>query len=190
MARRRPRNRETERFVARHQASPLGIYGDDAEQKVMALIDAKDGDYFRPSLHPKGDEASSAWDNMLFTGIKTDLQRELVSQAKRHYGLEAPLPVPASRKPEPVAVVPVVVSKPAAKAEKYKEKKVEEVKEAMPEVVQDIQEDLLRRDAFTAGLLEDDDGIDDWLLAAAGIGLLGTGGVAGRATAPDEEEDS
>ena len=96
MARKRRRNRETELFVARKQAAPLRVYGDEretAEQKMLALIDAKGGDYFRPSLHPQGEAAHSAWDHMAYTGVKTPLQKELVAQARLHYGLDAPATV-------------------------------------------------------------------------------------------------
>ncbi len=88
----RRRNRETEKWVAQKTAPIIGIYDDEMDDKLtkmLRLIDAKDGDFYQPSLNPNPG-SQPAWDHIAFTGAKTDLQKELVAEARRYYGLDAP----------------------------------------------------------------------------------------------------
>ena len=82
----RARNRMTEEYVAAKQAPFIGI---DKEQ-LLGLIDAKGGDYFRTDLHPRGEEASSAWDHLPYKARYDDLDNELIAQAKAYYGIGSP----------------------------------------------------------------------------------------------------
>ena len=138
MARRKVRKHDLEKHIAHQQAPYLGIYDDELDTrdtKMMRLIDAKDGDFYQPSLNPNPG-AQSAWDHIAYTGVKTDLQKELVAEARRYYGLDGPqltnLPpeietklvemfpaaAPAPSAPTPPAPVPAP-SRPANNPKQY-----------------------------------------------------------------------
>ena len=179
MARRKVRKHDLEQYVARQQAPYLKIYDDEIDTrdtKMMRLIDAKDGDFYQPSLNPNPG-AQSAWDHIALTGAKTDLQNELIAEARRYYGLDAPrltnLPPEISGRLEEMFSTPTTTTttsrsvanpkqydSPIGPAEKARDLKQEYVQSIAPELSPEIQGEL-----------------DRLLNPAVGVGL-GTGGTA------------
>ena len=86
MRSRRPRNRATEEYVAGKQARYLGK---DAKE-VLALIDAKGGDYYRSDLHPdqKLIEVADGDFNTYRTG--TDAMNQVAEDMRNYYGINKP----------------------------------------------------------------------------------------------------
>ena len=76
-------------------------------EDLLKLIDAKGGDYYRPSLHPQGDAAYDAIKNFAFGGHNNPLAQEVAQDMRRYYGASLPTstPVPAPA-PQQVAVIP------------------------------------------------------------------------------------
>ena len=182
MARRKVRKHDLEQYVARQQAPYLKIYDDEIDTrdtKMMRLIDAKDGDFYQPSLNPNPG-AQSAWDHIALTGAKTDLQNELIAEARRYYGLDAPrltnLPPEISGRLEEMFSTPTTTTTapttsrsvenpkqydlPIGPAEKATDLKQAYVQSIAPELSPEIQDEL-----------------DRLLNPAVGVGL-GTGGAA------------
>jgi len=78
---RRRRNIETEKYVARRQASNMG--GIDSED-LLKLIDAKGGDYYRGDLIPTP-EGQSAYDNIGMTQSNSPmfaLQQDILDEMR------------------------------------------------------------------------------------------------------------
>ena len=178
----RRRNRETEKWVAQKTAPIIGIYDDEMDDKLtkmLRLIDAKDGDFYQPSLNPNPG-SQPAWDHIAFTGAKTDLQKELVAEARRYYGLDAPqltnLPPEIAGRLEEMFSTPTTTTTapttsrsvenpkqydlPIGPAEKATDLKQAYVQSIAPELSPEIQGEL-----------------DRLLNPAVGVGL-GTGGTA------------
>ena len=177
----RRRNRETEKWVAQKTAPIIGIYDDEMDDKLtkmLRLIDAKDGDFYQPSLNPNPG-SQPAWDHIAFTGAKTDLQKELVAEARRYYGLDAPqltnLPPEIAGRLEEMFSTPTTTTAPTTSrsvenpkqydlpigpAEKATDLKQAYVQSIAPELSPEIQDEL-----------------DRLLNPAVGVGL-GTGGTA------------
>jgi len=176
----RRRNRETEKWVAQKTAPIIGIYDDEMDDKLtkmLRLIDAKDGDFYQPSLNPNPG-SQPAWDHIAFTGAKTDLQKELVAEARRYYGLDAPqltnLPPEIAGRLEEMVSTPTTITPttsrsvenpkqydlPIGPAEKATDLKQAYVQSIAPELSPEIQDEL-----------------DRLLNPAVGVGL-GTGGAA------------
>jgi len=176
----RRRNRETEKWVAQKTAPIIGIYDDkmdDKLTKMLRLIDAKDGDFYQPSLNPNPG-SQPAWDHIAFTGAKTDLQKELVAEARRYYGLDAPqltnLPPEIAGRLEEMFSTPTTITpttsrsvenpkqydSPIGPVEKATDLKQAYVQAIAPELSPEIQGEL-----------------DRLLNPAVGVGL-GTGGTA------------
>ena len=176
----RRRNRETEKWVAQKTAPIIGIYDDkmdDKLTKMLRLIDAKDGDFYQPSLNPNPG-SQPAWDHIAFTGAKTDLQKELVAEARRYYGLDAPqltnLPPEIAGRLEEMVSTPTTITpttsrsvenlkqydSPIGPVEKATDLKQAYVQAIAPELSPEIQGEL-----------------DRLLNPAVGVGL-GTGGTA------------
>ena len=176
----RRRNRETEKWVAQKTAPIIGIYDDEMDDKLtkmLRLIDAKDGDFYQPSLNPNPG-SQPAWDHIAFTGAKTDLQKELVAEARRYYGLDAPqltnLPPEIAGRLEEMFSTPTTITpttsrsvenpkqydSPIGPVEKATDLKQAYVQSIAPELSPEIQDEL-----------------DRLLNPAVGVGL-GTGGAA------------
>jgi len=178
----RRRNRETEKWVAQKTAPIIGIYDDkmdDKLTKMLRLIDAKDGDFYQPSLNPNPG-SQPAWDHIAFTGATTPLQKELVAEARRYYGLDAPqltnLPPEIAGRLEEMFSTPTTTTTapttsrsvenpkqydlPIGPAEKATDLKQAYVQSIAPELSPEIQDEL-----------------DRLLNPAVGVGL-GTGGAA------------
>ncbi len=176
----RRRNRETEKWVAQKTAPIIGIYDDEMDDKLtkmLRLIDAKDGDFYQPSLNPNPG-AQSAWDHIALTGAKTPLQKELVAEARRYYGLDAPqltnLPPEIAGRLEEMFSTPTTITpttsrsvenpkqydSPIGPVEKATDLKQAYVQAIAPELSLEIQGEL-----------------DRLLNPAVGVGL-GTGGTA------------
>ena len=176
----RRRNRETEKWVAQKTAPIIGIYDDEMDDKLtkmLRLIDAKDGDFYQPSLNPNPG-AQSAWDHIALTGATTPLQKELVAEARRYYGLDAPqltnLPPEIAGRLEEMFSTPTTITPttsrsvenpkqydlPIGPAEKATDLKQAYVQSIAPELSPEIQDEL-----------------DRLLNPAVGVGL-GTGGAA------------
>ncbi len=176
----RRRNRETEKWVAQKTAPIIGIYDDEMDDKLtkmLRLIDAKDGDFYQPSLNPNPG-SQPAWDHIAFTGAKTDLQKELVAEARRYYGLDAPqltnLPPEIAGRLEEMVSTPTTITpttsrsvenlkqydSPIGPVEKATDLKQAYVQAIAPELSPEIQGEL-----------------DRLLNPAVGVGL-GTGGTA------------
>ena len=193
----RKRNRETELYVAQKTAPIIGVYDDEVDDrvtKVLRLIDAKDGDFYQPSLHPNPD-AQSAWDNIAYGGVKNELQRELQAEARRYYGLDEPVSVAAATpwaiKAEQAyqGLKARTEDKKTKEAKKYKQESVEKVNPALTEEVQDSIDDLLNNKSIETGVnfdLNNNKDLDQLMLLAAAVGLAGGGGfVAGTANQND-----
>ena len=180
MARRKVRKHDLEKHIAHQQAPYLGIYDDELDTrdtKMMRLIDAKDGDFYQPSLNPNTG-AQSAWDHIAYTGVKTDLQKELVAEARRYYGLDGPqltnLPPEIAGRLEEMFSTPTTITpttsrsvenpkqydSPIGPVEKATDLKQAYVQAIAPELSPEIQDEL-----------------DRLLNPAVGVGL-GTGGTA------------
>ena len=176
----RRRNRETEKWVAQKTAPIIGIYDDkmdDKLTKMLRLIDAKDGDFYQPSLNPNPG-SQPAWDHIAFTGATTPLQKELVAEARRYYGLDAPqltnLPPEIAGRLEEMVSTPTTITpttsrsvenpkqydSPIGPVEKATDLKQAYVQAIAPELSPEIQGEL-----------------DRLLNPAVGVGL-GTGGTA------------
>ena len=189
MRSRRPRNLDVEKSVAGMQAGVLGIPIED----MLKLIDAKGGDFYRADLHPQGDAAYDALKNFAFGGHNTPLIPELKADMQRFYGLQTKAAAPASP-----ANAPLQGPEPPP-AQAFKDAKVETVKETNPRAVEAIKEELIENDYINTQQivqpeikldLDEPDNMDTILLAA---GLLGAGGLGvgvGRATAPEEDDQT
>ena len=86
--RRSPKKRDPgmELYMARQQAPILGISYDDVERKMLPLIEAKGGDFYRASLNPNP-QASAAYDMLGYNSTHTPLQQEIVAEMRNYYGL-------------------------------------------------------------------------------------------------------
>ncbi len=178
MARRKVRKHDLEQYVARQQAPYLKIYDDEIDTrdtKMMRLIDAKDGDFYQPSLNPNPG-AQSAWDHIAYTGVKTDLQQELVAEARRYYGLDAPAPV---------TTVAVPVTTPAVQAQKLKEDTVELVSGVSPEVQQQLDDYLGTQNILKDIEIEELKNTSNWneamMWSALAVATAGGGFAVGTA---------
>jgi len=197
MARRKVRKRDLEQHIARQQAPYLKIYDDEIDSrdtKMMRLIDAKDGDFYQPSLNPNPG-AQSAWDHIAYTGVKTDLQQELVAEARRYYGLDAPAPVttvavPVASPAVPVTTVAVPVTTPAVQAQKLKEDTVELVSGVSPEVQQQLDDYLGTQNLIKDIEIEQLKGNDNWNKAMMWSALAVAAGGGGFAVGTANEQNN
>lgn len=95
-----------EEWIAKKQAEQMGIYGDErhtGDQKVLALIDAKGGDYYNAELHPNPG-AFDALDKYLFGGHNNPLAHEVIADMRNYYGVPGKTAAPVEQL---VAAVPV-----------------------------------------------------------------------------------
>ena len=190
MARRKVRKRDLEQHIARQQAPYLKIYDDEIDSrdtKMMRLIDAKDGDFYQPSLNPNPG-AQSAWDHIAYTGVKTDLQQELVAEARRYYGLDAPAPVTTVA--VPVTTVAVPVTTPAVQAQKLKEDTVELVSGVSPEVQQQLDDYLGTQNILKDIEIEELKNTSNWNEAMMWSALAVAAGGGGFAVGTANEQNN
>ena len=189
--------------IARKQARYMQMFGDDDWKKVDRLIQDQGNDYYRTDLFPDRPTMVQAIDDFETYRTGTPAMEQVADDMRRYYGLTAP--------------APAVVSRPApangsmqGPAQAFAAKKVAEVKQKMfgPELPPArVQDDQVMQQQIAAaeqqvqninkmiidaenelkpkGMLIDDPYLETAILAAA---ALGTGGVLGRATAPEEEE--
>ena len=207
----RNRNRATEEWVAQRQ----GLYLGKSPENMLKLIDQKGGDYYKFDLYPNQQVISDAESDFSIFKTGTPAMTQIADDMRRYYGLTPSAPLPTSI-PAP-APAPAVLSHPAptngpmqGPAQAFAAKKVAEVKQKMfgPEPPPArVEEDLMMQQQVAAaeqqqqqlesivtqaqeelkpkGMFIDDPYLETAILAA---GALATGGVLGRATAPQEEE--
>ena len=186
MAHKRRRNLDTEKYIARKQASALG--GGLEEADLLRMIDAKGGDYYKAELNPNPG-ARSAYDHFGMTGHgpTLDLQAEIAADMRRYYGLGDTAQRAADPVVRPTVSMdapmrdPVIDAPPPApptnpQAQTYKDEAVQEVINTQGDLVDDSMREFESQ--------RNKDFKDSALLALLGLG----GGVAiGKATEPKEE---
>ena len=219
MGRPRNRNRGTEEFVARKQARMMGLYNDSDVNDVLKAIDAKGGDYYRTGLNPNQELIASAEDDFNAFRLGTPAMEQLGGEMRAYYGLggtTAKAPEVIAHTPVDSQVVAtskgLINEGPVQGPQELLKEKVEQVKQNLKLVKQTpekVEEDLFSQQqvevaeqqlqqqmadidrqidqiAPAKGLIVDDPYLDSALLLAA---ALGTGGIVGRVTAPQEEEE-
>ena len=126
----------------------MGLYNEEGLEEMMRLIDANGGDYYKSDLHPNP-QAGEAIDMLPYTARYTPLQKEIIEDMRRYYGLGTPqqkpvmdvATMPAQQQKEIKAIVD-----PPTKAQATKDKFVEEIIEQNPEAIQQMAAEQLADD--------------------------------------------
>ena len=193
--RKKHRNLETEKYVAKKQINAIG--GGLELEDLLKIIDAKDGDYYKAELNPR-EGWKEAYDHFGMTGKREtlDLQEEILEEMKQYYGLNgntARTPTPAAlptevntaRTPTPAALPTEVntarTPTPAALPTEVKDKYVNDI---LGYDVQARYDDLLKPRGI---VFKDMHPLKEAALFGGAALLTGTG--AGAAVAGNDEED-
>jgi len=209
---RRPRqlNPAMREGIARKQARYMQMFGENDWKTIDRAIQDKGNDYYRTDLFPDRPTMVKAIDDFETYRTGTPAMEQVANDMRAYYGLTSSASLPAS--------TPTVVTRPApadgpmqGPAQAFAAKKVAEVKQKMfgPELPPArVEDDLIMQQQIAAadqqqqqinnlvtqaqeelkpkGMFIDDPYLETALLAAA---ALGTGGIIGRASAPEEEEE-
>ena len=205
--------------IARKQARYMQMFGDNDWKIIDKAIQSKGDDYYRSELFADDKVMAQAMSDFDGFRTGTPAMNQVADDMRAYYGLtpsaplptSSPAPAPAAAPPPPPpAPAPAPAPAPVA-AKAFKEKKVAEVKEVMfgPEPPPaKVEDDLIMQQQVAAaeqqqqqinsfitqaqkelkpkGWFIDDPYLETALMAAA---ALGTGGIIGRASAPEEEEE-
>ena len=145
----RPRNRETEKYVAQRQGLYLGMDPEEA----LKLIDKKGGDYYKFDLYPDQGVIKNAEADFNSFRTGTPAMMQVADDMRSYYGMGSALPSSSPKS----APAPAVMATPApvegamqGPAEAFKDKKLREVKEQMNIVderpmVEQVTDDLVEQ---------------------------------------------
>ncbi len=207
---RRPRNLDTEKFVAQQHARYLQEHGEEGVNLLLRQIDAKGGDYYRRELYPDQGVVKQAAEDFDGYRMGTPAMEELARDMRRYYGLPkqmgdltpaaAPLPT-SSPNPAPApapmrAPVQEIVEQPTmmekvtndlveqqqvASAEQMRQDFVDDISGGVQSRIDQAIEDLKPK-----GFVLDDPIADIALLT--GGSLLAGGGIGAAISGNDDEE--
>ena len=208
---RRPRNLDTEKYVAQQHARYLQEHGEEGVNLLLRSIDAKGGDYYRRELYPNAGVVKQADEDFNSYRMGTPAMEELARDMRRYYGLPkqmgdltpdaAPLPTSSPKpapKPSPTPapvqefVEPptmmekvtddLVTQQQVASAEQMRQSYVDDISNGVQSRIDQALEELKPK-----GFVLDDPMADMALLT--GASLLAGGGIGAAFSGNDEQDE-
>ena len=133
--------------IARRQARYMQMFEEDDWKKIDRAIQDQGNDYYRTDLFPDRPTMVEAIDDFETYRTGTPAMERVADDMRRYYGLNKSQPI----QPAPVATPVPVPVKPNVAPQEFKEKAVEEVKQVMPQEVQEKKVKINMKDAALLG---------------------------------------
>ena len=145
--------------IARKQARYMQMFGDNDWKTIDRAIQDKGNDYYRTDLFPDRPTMVEAIDDFETYRTGTPAMEKVADDMRNYYGLNKAQPI----QPAPATTPVPVPVQPKVEPQQFKERAVEEVKQAVPEAVEQRKTEINMKDAALLG---------GGLAAGAAVGAL------------------